>query len=164
MRGCAIEYASDGTTATSETLMRGTGTLELTRKRSADGTVETTRYRVDGKRMHSVSHELNGALVDATFYRQDGKTLWATAKSVSASESEVKFYNAAGQVEKIRLSKSTSGSYSGKLRNFRQRSARRFHDCLQAVLERLSEQLLSQPQPQDRRRVRSRRQSAPSAS
>jgi antitoxin component YwqK of YwqJK toxin-antitoxin module len=108
-----IEYASDGTTVTSETLNRGTGTLELTRKRLADGTTETTRYRVDGKRLHSVTHELNGALVDATFYAQDGKTLRAKAKSLSASESEVTFYNAAGQVEKIRTSKSTSGSYSG---------------------------------------------------
>lgn len=110
-----IDYASDGTTVTGETLNRGTGTLELTRKRLADGTLETTRYRVDGKRLHSVTHELNGSLVDATFYQQDGKTLRAKAKSLSSSEQEVTFYNAAGAVEKIRVSKTTSGGYSSNV-------------------------------------------------
>ncbi len=110
-----IEYASDGTTVTSETLNRGTGSLELTRKRLADGTLETTRYRLDGKRLHSVTHELNGKLVDATFYRQDGKTLWATAKALNANESEVKFYNAAGAVDKIRVSKTSSGGYNSNV-------------------------------------------------
>lgn len=109
------EYATDGTTVVSETLNRGTGTLELTRKTLADGTMETTRYRVDGKRLHSVTHEKNGTLVDATFYAQDGKTLRATARSVNANETEVKFYNAAGQVEKIRTSKTTSGGYSSNV-------------------------------------------------
>lgn len=110
-----IEYASDGTTVTSETLNRGTGTLELTRKHLSDGTLETTRYRVDGKRLHSVTHELNGSLVGATFYQQDGQTLRAKAKSLSASEQEVTFYNASGAVEKIRVSKTTSGGYSSNV-------------------------------------------------
>ena len=110
-----VEYASDGKTVTGETLNRGTGTLELTRKTLADGTMETTRYRIDGKRLHSVTHELNGALVDATFYQQDGKTLKATAKSLSTSEQEVKFYNASGAVEKIRVSKTTSGGYNSNV-------------------------------------------------
>ena len=111
-----IEYATDGVTETSEKLNRGTGTLELTRKLLADGTTETTRYRVDGKRLHSVTHyQADGTLVDGTFYRQDGTTLWATAKRVNANETEVKFYNAAGAVEKIRVSKTTSGGYSNTL-------------------------------------------------
>jgi antitoxin component YwqK of YwqJK toxin-antitoxin module len=108
-----IEYAADGVTVTSERLNRGTGTLELSRKLLADGTSETTRYRVDGKRLHSVTHyQADGTFVDGTFYRQDGTTLWATAKRLNASETEVKFYNAAGAVEKIRVSKTTSGGYS----------------------------------------------------
>ncbi len=109
------DYASDGTTVVAETLNRGTGTLELTRKTLADGTMETTRYRLDGKRLHSVTHERNGALVDATFYRQDGTTLWATAKALNANETEVKFYNAAGQVEKVRTSKTSSSGYSSNV-------------------------------------------------
>ncbi len=110
-----VEYASDGKTVTAETLNRGTGTLELTRKTLADGTMETTRYRVDGKRLHSVTHELNGKLVDATFYGQDGKTLRATAKALNANESEVTFYNATGQIEKIRTSKTSSGGYNNNV-------------------------------------------------
>lgn len=109
------DYANDGTTVVAETVNRGTGTLELTRKTLADGTLETTRYRVDGKRLHSVTHEKNGALVDATFYRQDGKALWATAKALNANETEVKFFSAAGQVEKIRTAKTSNSGYSSNV-------------------------------------------------
>jgi len=111
-----IEYAADGKTVASESLNRGTGTLELTRKQLADGTTETTRYRLDGKRLHSVSRtNPDGSLVDGTFYRQDGTSLWATAKSLGTNHTEVQFYNAAGAVEKIRVSKFSASGYSSSV-------------------------------------------------
>lgn len=107
------DYANDGATVTGETLYRGTGALELTRKSLADGTQETTRYRVDGKRLHSVTRtKADGTLIEATFYQPDGKTLRATGKPLNSSETEVRFFDAAGNLEKIRVAKTTSGGYN----------------------------------------------------
>lgn len=109
------EYGIDGTTVVLETQNRGSGTLELTRRRLADSTLETTRYRVDGKRLHSVQLIKADGSMEATFYRQDGKALRATAKSLSATETEVKFYNAAGVVERIRVTKTSASGYSSNI-------------------------------------------------
>lgn len=104
------EYEADGKSVKSERQFRGTGTLEFTKVKKADGTVETTRYRVDGKRLHSVELKKTDGSFTATYYRTDGKTLWAEARSVSSTETEVKIYDASGKLEQIRTTRTSSYS------------------------------------------------------
>lgn len=111
-----ITYEADGKTVKNEANYRGNGTLEQTRQRASDGTETLTRYRVDGKRLHSIEVTKPGGDKNTTFYREDGKTLWAESRKISSTETEVKYYGTSGTLEQIRLVR--HNSYNGYQNGF----------------------------------------------
>lgn len=107
-----VEYEADGKTVSSERRYRGTGTLEFVSRRLPGDITETTRYRVDGKRLHSVERKAQDGSFETTFYRKDGTSLWAKAKSLNATDTQVEYFDDKGQLDVIRVNKSSGGSQS----------------------------------------------------
>lgn len=100
------EYAADGTTVVMERTFRVQGPLDAEKKFNADGSTETKRYRLDGKRLHSLENRDSAGNATATYWRADG-SLWAKSKTLGTAgyysqPIEITYYGANGNVAQVR--------------------------------------------------------------
>lgn len=72
------------------------GVLESETEFLQDSSKKVTTYRMDGKRLHSVSIEREDGTTSTTYYRRDGKTLWAKAEWANAREVVVEYFDDKG--------------------------------------------------------------------
>lgn len=75
---------------------RVNGNLESETEYLANGQEKITLYRIDGKRLHSVTLDAKDGTKHTTYYRQDGKSLWAEAQWHGTKDVTVEYYDDQG--------------------------------------------------------------------
>lgn len=104
------DYAADGKTVLVERTYRIQGVIDSAKKFNTDGSTETTRYRLDGKRLHSVENRDSAGNATATYWRADG-SLWAKSKTLGSQgyyvqPMEITYYGTNGNVAQVRTIRS----------------------------------------------------------
>ena len=100
------EFDLDGK-PTGKTTYRISGRLESKIEYVADGTEKITTYRIDGKRLHSVTIDRKDGTKSTTYYRRDGKSLWAKAEWHNSRTVTVDYFDDQGKLSQ-RIEKSSN--------------------------------------------------------
>lgn len=103
-------YAADGKTVIAEEKYRIDGTKETEYKLQADGSKQTTTYRLDGKGLVSVEVVAADSSKVTTHYRKDGTTLWAIVKAPVNGQRQIEYYGeTTGKLEHVRVYRADNG-------------------------------------------------------
>lgn len=80
----------------STTMYRVSGVLEAEVEYRADGSQKITMYRIDGKRLHSITESRADGSKSTVYYQKDGTTLWAKAEWPNSREVVVEYFDKNG--------------------------------------------------------------------